>query len=576
MCERKLITLALLFLINPLVADLYGQIPTRYSIVIDEILADPAPTIGLPNAEFIELRNVSDSSINLKQWRISDGTSTATINIDYFLQPDSCVVICSTPAVILFSSFGPSIGVSNFPSLNNEMDVISLYSPERRCIHVVAYHMNWFNNAIKSEGGWTLEMVDTKNPCSAEENWRASIDARGGTPGTKNSVDGHNPDVQPPAFIRAYAIDSITVAAVFNEPLDSNEAMIPHRYILDDPSVMTLTSALKGPLFNEVELKFSRPLQFGKTYQLSITGIKDCSSNSIGLFNKRPIGRPVMPDSLSLAINEILFNPVSDGTDYVELFNKSDRIFDLSRLYISNRASSGTINPPKRISEVPLLFFPGDYIAVSESGKNVQQHFFTSKGDCLLDISSLPSFPDDRGAVVILNEQGRIIDELNYDQSWQFPLLPVREGVSLERVDPNGKTQLKDNWSSAASTVGYGTPGLQNSQFRSVGLQAVLISVDPPVFSPDNDGVDDNCFIGYELAEPNYIASIWVFDAHGREVRKLYNNITLQQKGILRWDGFSENSKPLPGGIYIIYTEIFNLRGSRKKFKNPVTLARKF
>jgi len=60
----KLRLLALLLLLNLLSLDLNGQTPIPYSIVIDEILPDPAPAVGLPNAEFIELKNVSGNPIN--------------------------------------------------------------------------------------------------------------------------------------------------------------------------------------------------------------------------------------------------------------------------------------------------------------------------------------------------------------------------------------------------------------------------------------------------------------------------------------------------------------------------------
>ena len=132
-----------------------AQVLERYVIIMDEVLADPNPVVGLPNYEFIELKNNSAVAWDLFHWKISDGSSTSSIPIHYFLQPDSFVVICPSAAVNAFSAFGTSIGVSNFPSLNNDEDVISLYSPEGKLIHAMAYKLNWYNNAIKSEGGWT-------------------------------------------------------------------------------------------------------------------------------------------------------------------------------------------------------------------------------------------------------------------------------------------------------------------------------------------------------------------------------------------------------------------------------------
>ena len=48
----------------------YAQTASPYSVVIDEIMADPSPVVGLPNTEFIELKNVSAQAFNLNGWHI--------------------------------------------------------------------------------------------------------------------------------------------------------------------------------------------------------------------------------------------------------------------------------------------------------------------------------------------------------------------------------------------------------------------------------------------------------------------------------------------------------------------------
>ena len=188
----------------------------------------------------------------------------------------------------------------------------------------------------------------------------------------------------------------------------------------------------------------------------------------------------------------------------------------------------------------------------------------------------MPSFPDDKGVVVLLNAQGVIVDELRYDAKWHFKLLDNEEGISLERIDYNKPTQSKDNWHSAASTAGFGTPTYQNSQFRAdVQLQGEITAT-PRTFSPDNDGTDDYTTVGYQMTELGYVANITIFDAGGRPVKNLAKNATLALQGSFRWDGLDDKMNKLPIGTYIIYTEVFNLNGKKKSFKNPVVLARRF
>ena len=81
--------------------------------------------------------------------------------------------------------FGKVISVTNFPSLDNDADLISLFSATGKTIHAVQYTSAWYQNELKKDGGWTLEMIDTKNPCSGISNWKASLMQTGVLPAKK-------------------------------------------------------------------------------------------------------------------------------------------------------------------------------------------------------------------------------------------------------------------------------------------------------------------------------------------------------------------------------------------------------
>ncbi len=546
----------------------------RYDVVIDEIMADPTPQVGLPNNEWLELKNTTATPINLQNWRIGDVSGQSGPLPNFTLRPDSFVIVCSSNAVSAMSAFGITISVTSFPSLDNDGDQLFLRSANGKTIHAVNYSSAWYQNEVKKEGGWTLEMIDTKSPCAGSPNWKPSVSTTGGTPGKKNSIDAVNTDQTAPQLKRAYTRDSVTIILVFDEPVDSLSGATLTNYSIDG-GLTLISAATLAPLFSMVQLKTSIPMTANVVYTITAKNVKDCKGNTIDAANKAKVGLPVDAAAGEWIINEILFNPRSNAFDYVEFYNNSNKIFDAAKLYIADRSSSGAVSSIKALSLVPYYIFPGDYIVETEDANSLSTQYLVQHPDNVLVISSPPSFPDDEGDVIALNFQGIIVDEVHYKNDWHFKLINDEEGVALERIDPNGPSQDASNWHSAASTAGYGTPTYKNSQYKLLNAIQATVDVSPKIFSPDNDGRDDIATIQYEVSTPGYVANITIFDAAGRPVRNLVRNGILGLKGYWNWDGLDDKGSRLPVGNYIIFTEIFNLQGKKERFKNTVVLARK-
>jgi len=544
----------------------------QYDVVIDEIMCDPTPQVGLPNNEWIELRNTSTFPVNIKNWRIADASGTSGALPNFILQPDSFVIVCTGSAVSAMFPFGTTISVSSFPSMDNDGEIISLITDQGLTMHAVNYSASWYKNQLKKDGGWTLEMIDTKNPCSGISNWKASENLLGGTPGKKNSVDGSNPDKDAPKLLRAYASDSLNVLLVFDEPL-INVTNAASYSISDGIAVGTVSPA--SALADRIKLQLSNPIQRGKIYTVTANALTDCSGNSIGNKKTARFGLSEVADSMDIVINEILFNPPTNGTDYVEIYNRSKKIIDLKQTYIANRNSTGEVSSIKQISSESFLIFPEDFIVITEDPAIIKSLYITQNPDALVAVAFMPSFSDDNGNVIILNAQGQITDQLSYSEKWHFKLIDNREGVAIERIDYNAPTQLQDNWHSAASSVGYGTPTYKNSQYRINHEVKGEVKISPEIVSPDNDGQDDFATIEYSFPSPGYVANITIFDATGRPVKILQRNALCGVKGSFRWDGLGDKSQQLATGIYVILTEIFNLQGKKKVFKNTIVVARR-
>lgn len=545
----------------------------RYSVVISEIMADPTPQVGLPNTEWIELHNNSSAAINLGGWRLGKpGSQSGTIAANTILQPDSNIVICTASQVAALSAFGRTVSVTSFPSLGNDGDVILLIGNSGSIVHAVSYNISWYGNALKADGGYTLEMIDTRNACAAESNWKASNSNTGGTPGQTNSIKANNPDGVAPLLISAFASGGNAITLYFNEGLDSSNAATPGLYNIQGLTV--LSASVASPLFNTVTLTTQNALSAGTIYTVNANGVKDCSGNTMGAISTT-IALPQAADSLDVVVNEILFNPRPLSSDYVELVNRSNKPINLRHLYLANRSSTtGLVGSLTQVSAQDRLILPGTYVVITTNATTLQQEYTVGDVNNIVSLSSMPSYPDDRGWVVLMDQQGRIIDEVPYLDDWHFKLLDNEEGVALERIDANGPSDKTDNWTSAAKSAGFGTPAAPNSQDLSTqNSNTATLSLTPAVFSPDNDGYEDFVIVTLKPETTGYVANITILDAAGRPVRVLQRNATLGNTSNFRWDGLNDKQQRVQPGYYVVVAELYNLQGKRLRLKETVGVA---
>ncbi|MFW5831764.1 MAG: gliding motility-associated C-terminal domain-containing protein [Prolixibacteraceae bacterium] len=271
-------------------------------------------------------------------------------------------------------------------------------------------------------------------------------------------------------------------------------------------------------------------------------------------------------------LNEILFNPVPGGADYVEVINVSEKLLSLKNLYIASRDNNSELTQIYRLSENDLPFEPENYVSLTKDTTAVFPWFFIECAACFRQMEKFPSFNNDEDVVVLLNESMEIIDEFHYNDDMHSSFLHDVEGVSLERISMETPTNATGNWFSASSEAGYGTPGYKNSQAGTGKTVQPKVTFKPEAFSPNMDGYNDEYHIQYELNEPGYLANARIFDAAGRLVMQLANNEILSTSGEITWNGEDETGQKQPLGMYIIAVEIFNSKGNVYRFKDGVVL----
>ena len=545
-----------------------------FDIIINEIMADPSPQMGLPEFEYIELFNRSDHKVNFKDWTIECG-NTIKVFPDIEMDTGSFLILVYEGAENEFMKFGNCLPVfTSRTSLSNSGGNIEIRNEEGQLISWMSYSDEWYENDYYRMGGWSLERIDPERFCGSDENWKVSADPAGGTPGRINTVIGINPDTLNPEVTNIEIPEESVIEIFFNEPMDSTTLLFPEHYFIDQGVGNPVEIRLKSPDYQSVLLFLSKPLEAGFIYQLYITSdITDCNGNRLEWTDPIRFAKPELPEGKDILISEIMFHPLPGNSEFLEIFNYSSKTFDLSQLLIAERdEQSGGMMSFTPVYQTHKLFFPEEFIVLTKDKLNFQTGYPEARGT-LVGITDLFSFDDEKGTILIMDKWLQIIDEFKYDNEMHFQLLSSTEGVSLERTSYERPASDQGNWHSAAENVGFCTPGYENSQMVSTSNPDIKIGVEPEIFTPDNDGREDFTNICYSFDQPGNVISIWIFDPMGRIIRQLASNLLVGTSGCITWDGINDQGQRARMGIYLVFVRLYDMEGSTKQIKKTCVLS---
>jgi hypothetical protein len=519
-------------------------------VIINEFFPDPTPVIGLPEVEFVEVYNKSNKIFNLNGWKIGDASSDGTIS-DSWLLPGEYKVLTATANIPLYTS-STAVGVTSFPSLNNAGDDVVLKDNYGQIIDKLTYTDDWYRDDIKQDGGYTLELINPNDPCSDGDNWIASNWILGGTPGSSNSVFNATPDTISPNITLALALAPNFLELQFNEGMDSSS--LANALLSFNPNLTIQNKFIQGSYPNIMTIQFNENLMGSQLYSFSLNPISDCWLNNVALN-----GTFVLPETAQkgdVVINEILQNPLTGGQDWVELYNNSNKVLNLKDWQFANYDNDTIDN----FNTIPTnyLLKPNEYVVLGKDSTFVKQNYpFSIPGKFLY--CELPSYNNDSGSVYLIYNS-EIIDKVSYLDAWHFDLLDNTDGVSLERIDPNGDSDSKFNWHSAAEDIGFATPGKINSQYRPA-ISNGDVTFNDDIFSPDNDGYQDILQITFNLTSPGLLGKAQIYDDRGRLVRTIFSNELLGTSGTFSWDGTTDQQVKASIGVYALVFEVFSTDG---------------
>jgi len=114
-----------------------------------------------------------------------------------------------------------------------------------------------------------------------------------------------------------------------------------------------------------------------------------------------------------------------------------------------------------------------------------------------------------------------------------------------------------------------------NLAFRLLGVIGEIgeLALSPPIFTPNNDGVNDRLQIDYRLPETGGRLTLSIFDTRGIRIHDICRNESwASEQGTFYWDGRASGTD-LPIGMYIVYLE-YQYHDQVTRSKKTTVLAR--
>ncbi|MGO9481846.1 MAG: lamin tail domain-containing protein [Candidatus Kryptoniota bacterium] len=419
-------------------------------LIVNEIMYAPQS----PECEWVELFNTSQDSIDLNGFTLSDNSNTKTViaSAGYVLPPEEYVVIAhDTGFYGIHPGIRDKVLIARISSLNNTGDVVAIHDECGDLIDSVNYSPSWGGNI----GGKSLERILPAGNSNDPQNFETCADSGKSTPAKINSVTPRNFDLAVGTVnyspCPAQSGESVTISAsvlnrglksstsakiiFFNdkngdgicesgEPIDSTQ--IPPM-IAGDSAIVSFEAGRL--LFGTY--RFGLSINYDEDEQVS-NNIKIVSV-SVGLFHA------------SVVINEIMYSPKPPEKEWIELYNSSDTVVDLSNFKIETHGGSNKIAAGSVIA-------PEDFAVICADSSVSRLHYPVKN----LILESTPSLSNSGDWIVLYDNLGNILDSMNY-----VPSYGGANGKSLERIDFLAGDD-STNWHESVDSTGA-TPGMVNS-----------------------------------------------------------------------------------------------------------------
>ncbi|MCK5088056.1 MAG: lamin tail domain-containing protein, partial [Melioribacteraceae bacterium] len=210
----------------------------------------------------------------------------------------------------------------------------------------------------------------------------------------------------------------------------------------------------------------------GQNYYIAVIDVNEFEFNNNNSAFLNFNGVDLNEERGDLIINEIMYSPSSPEPEWIEIFNKSNKIINLLNYQISDENDTSTVI----FGSLDLL--PNEYLVISKDSTIYDIYPEIDKSVA----AYFPTLNNSGDRIMILDSLNRIIDSLRYSSSWGGT-----NGLSMERIDQNNLSSDSLNWGSSTVPTG-GTPGIINSvSQKNYDLELINILFNPELPMLGND-----------------------------------------------------------------------------------------
>ena len=456
-----------------------SNITIAQSVILNEIMFNTTEA----NSEFIEIFNSSNTSINLQNYQIKYHTIAPDEIIsksgEYLLLPNHFAIIFEGDYdfdIGIYKSLIPENALL-FTLDDNAFGSGGMANTSDRKVFLINSTEDTVDTYIYSADN-DKDISDERIDFS-DTLWSNSK-ISGGTPGKKNSVSKVQFDITISKFNadKSFVIlgDSVNIELqlknigtedaqefylkVYFDKNQNNEGE-NEELIFDDyvPQIDAGDSLNRKTIFgdlNEGENKFIALVEYAQD---------EFVENNTSQFTIKAVSINELPGDL--VINEFMYAPKSDEPEWVEIYNKSEKVIDFNKYQIAD--NSDTV----RVLDGMFIIEPKNHIVISDDSSIINIYPNIEN----LIIANIPALNNSGDIITLLDSINRAIDSLTYDNDWGG-----NNGNSLERIDPDLPSTDKNNWKESL----FPTPG----NINSVTQKEYDLTIDSVYTIPENPLID--------------------------------------------------------------------------------------